>query len=595
MCTVTYVPTKNGFELTSSRDEHVSRGIADPPAIYRSGKHKLMYPKDPDKKGSWFAAKDNGDIAVLLNGAFVKHGKRQSYLKSRGLVLIDIIKSDRPEEFYKTAILSDIEPFTLILYSSGDLFECRWDGGKKHFVRLDNQQSHIWSSATLYDKRAADQRKDWFYRWLGNNGLNPISNMTDFHINGGAGDPENGLIINRGGIMRTMSITNIKSTGESLIMSYIDLKKDKLSTQELPILSAVRKYPVIIIPPSLRLKSFLIRLFRWEYWPFNVVYSPILFYWFWLSLKARSFFFFSTANPSIKNSGFAMESKNAIYEIIPKEYFPQTVLFEIGTAVEDIAKMLNDRGFSFPYILKPDIGGRGTQVKLVHNEDELKAYVLQIKVDFLVQKFIPFKNEVGIFYYRIPGEATGHISGIVGKEFLTVKGDGSSTIKELIISEPRYLLQLPVLVEEYGIQLNEILPQGETKVLVPYGNHARGAKFIDLSNLITEELSQSMDKVCQRIPDFYFGRLDVMYDTWEALSRGEDFAIVELNGAGSEPTHIYDSSHSLLFAWGEIIRHWKLLYLIGRINKRHRKLKYMTYKEGVAMLKQNTEYLKLVS
>jgi hypothetical protein len=101
--------------------------------------------------------------------------------------------------------------------------------------------------------------------------------------------------------------------------------------------------------------------------------------------------------------------------------------------------------------------------------------------------------------------------------------------------------------------------------------------------------------MCQQVPEFYFGRLDVMYNNWDELSRGENLAIIELNGASSEPTHIYDTKHSIFIAWREIIRHWKLLYRVSKLNKQQKSISYMTYKQGITMLKNNTEYLKLVA
>ena len=78
-------------------------------------------------------------------------------------------------------------------------------------------------------------------------------------------------------------------------------------------------------------QPFFIRLFNWEYWPFNVVYGPLFLYWFFLSLKARSFFFFNTSNPTIKNGGFLMESKKEVYDLIPFEYYPATLLFKASS------------------------------------------------------------------------------------------------------------------------------------------------------------------------------------------------------------------------------------------------------------------------
>jgi hypothetical protein len=595
MCTVTYIPTKNGFHLTSNRDEHISRNQALAPQQYDAGKSKLLYPKDADKNGSWIAAKSNGDMVVLLNGAFIKHTIQPAYRKSRGLVLMDIINAEYPAHFYKAMNLEGIEPFTLVLYAAGSLYECRWDGEKKRIVSLDAKAAYIWSSVTLYDKMAAAKRNSWFSQFRNSDHPKKTAGILHFHRFGGDGDLKDGLVINRGGKMKTMSITNIRVTPQSITMTYNDLKDNKQYVNELCITSEAYYPATIATPRFLALRRFFIRLFNWEYWSFNVVYAPIMFYWFWLSLKSRSLFFFSTANPLIENGGFANESKKLIYDMIPKKYYPKTLLFKAGSTIDEIRETLKSRLFDYPLIAKPDIGGRGIQVKLVHNETELQAYIKQIKVDFLVQDYVPYRDEVGIFYYRLPGEAKGHISGIVGKEFLTVKGDGRLTIKELLIREPRYLLQLPVLLKTEAELLKTVLAAGETQTLVPYGNHARGAKFIDLSNLVTEQLTAAIDAVCRQIPEFYFGRLDVMYNTWEELTRGENFSIIELNGAGSEPTHIYDPSHSIFYAWKEIIRHWKLLYQISKMNNQNKGLTYMTYKDGLEMLRKNSEYLKLVA
>ncbi|XHR93623.1 NRDE family protein [Mucilaginibacter sp. UC70_90] len=593
MCTVTYVPTKSGFQLTSNRDENINRGKAVAPRTYQNGNYTLLYPKDADRNGSWIAAKNNGDIVVLLNGAFVKHKAIPPYKTSRGLVLMDIINAQNPFLFYQDIDLIAVEPFTLVLYAQGSLYECRWDGERKHVKLLDGKDAHIWSSATLYDEVAATKRINWFNNWHKSANPDKVEDILYFHYHAGEGDDNDALVINRGGKMKTVSVTNINVSSQNITMTYHDLKDGNEYVHDLAI-EANSNRPVAL-PPFFGLRRFLIRLFNWEYWSLNMFYAPIMFYWFWLSFKARSFFFFSTANPLIENGGFTLESKASIYKLIPQQYYPKTILFKTGTDFGQIKSVIKYKNFDYPLIAKPDVGGRGVQVKLIHNEVELLAYTQQIRVDFLVQEYIKYKSEVGIFYYRLPGEAKGQITGIVGKEFLALTGDAKHTMMELIIKEPRYLLQLPVLIDTYGDKLKQVLPIGESKTLVPYGNHARGAKFIDLSHLITDELTKAIDGICRQIPGFYFGRLDVMYNTWTELSRGENLSIIELNGAGSEPTHIYDPKHSIFFAWYEIIRHWKLLYRVSKLNKQCKKINYMTYKEGITMLKNNTEYLKLVS
>ena len=341
-------------------------------------------------------------------------------------------------------------------------------------------------------------------------------------------------------------------------------------------------------------RPFFIRLFNWEYWSFNTIYMPIMVIWLWLALRARSFFFFSAANPTIYNGGFLMESKWAIYKIIPEPWYPKTIFVKAGTAPSAIVQALDDENFRYPLIAKPDIGGKGRGVRKLNTPGDLAPYALDSKLDFLVQEFVDLPQEVGIFYYRFPGVEKGVISGIVTKEFLTVTGDGKSTIRELCSREKRFLLQLGQLEKLYGGKLNDILPAGKVKELVPYGNHARGAKFIDDSHLIDGKLTDTIDDICKQIDGFYYGRLDVRFSSWEDLREGRNFSIIELNGAGSEPTHIYDPRHNLFYAWKEIIRHWIILWKISRLN--HKKgIPYLTTKEGWKMLKDNNAFDKTLA
>jgi len=338
-------------------------------------------------------------------------------------------------------------------------------------------------------------------------------------------------------------------------------------------------------------RPFFIRLLYWEYWSFNAVYGWIMPVWIWLSIRARSFFFFAASNPTIEYGGFLMESKKKIYDIIPSKYYPRTIFFLTGTPPEAIVRQLQQLNFVYPLIAKPDVGGQGRGVKKIYTETELLDYANTSPLDYLVQEFAAQPLEVGVFYYRYPGEERGHVSGIVRKELLGVEGDGHATIEALLLKNKRFILQLPVLQRLYGEGLQQVLPAGETKELVPYGNHARGAKFIDDSHLADEAFTNTIDGICKQVEGFHYGRLDIRYNTWEELKAGENFSIIELNGAGSEPTHMYDPRHSLFFAWKEIIRHWIILWRISRIN--HKKgIPYLSQQQGMQMMKDNKVFEK---
>ncbi len=340
---------------------------------------------------------------------------------------------------------------------------------------------------------------------------------------------------------------------------------------------------------------FFIKLFNWEYWPFHVVYAPLYPYWLYLCVKARSFFFFNTSNPAIKNGGFLMESKKEIYDLIPAEYYPPTLFFKRSTSPEEITERVNQKKLEYPLVGKPDIGMKGMMVKKLENEKDLVNYADNSKVDFLVQEFVSYKNEVGIFYYRYPDQEKGHISGIVRKEFLSVKGDGVSTVEQLLSKNKRAVLQLSTLRIKEKDKMNVLLKKDEEIVIVPYGNHIRGARFLDDSDLIDEELVNTIDRICKQVNGFYFGRLDIRYNTWEELKQGRNFSIIELNGAGSEPTHMYDPKHTIFFAWKEIIRHWNILYRISKLNYHPNKRPYMSLRSGLTMFKENSAYLRILN
>ena len=329
---------------------------------------------------------------------------------------------------------------------------------------------------------------------------------------------------------------------------------------------------------------FWIRLLHWEYWPFQVIYFPVYPVWFWYCLKARSFFFFAAANPSIDNGGFLMESKKQIDRLLPKNLKPVTLFFRPGTAINLVMEAIRMHGVEFPLIVKPDTGLQGIGVCKVDSPENLARVIDSYNINYIIQPFVTYPNEIGLFYVRYPNQPRGFISGIVKKEFLQLTGDGRHNMEELIRKNDRYILQLPVLKEMLGDRIHAVLPAGVTEVLVPFGNHARGSLFTDASDWKNEALEELFDEVCGSVRHFYYGRLDIRYHTLEDLKQNKNWSIIELNGAGSEPTHMYDPRHSVFFAWKEIIRHWKLLYEISREN-RARGARYLSLSDGLAMFR----------
>jgi hypothetical protein len=317
---------------------------------------------------------------------------------------------------------------------------------------------------------------------------------------------------------------------------------------------------------SVKYLNFWTKLTNWEYWPFEVVYFPIFFYWLWLSMKARSLFFFSAANPSIESGGMLGESKFNILNKIPDAFKPKTLLIEVPVEMDAIVEKIQKSGITYPLIAKPDVGERGWKVEKIHTQTELEAYVRQMRVNFLIQAYVDYEIELGLFYYRFPKQTKGIISSVVMKEFLTLTGNGKSSIRQLVVNHERARLQYGVLEAKYASIIEEVLPEGEKITLVYIGNHCRGTKFVNGNHLINEQLIEVFDHISSFVPGFHYGRYDIRCKSLEELYEGKEIKIMELNGAGAEPGHIYDPGFPFLEAYQVLFHHWRVLYQISKAN-----------------------------
>lgn len=308
------------------------------------------------------------------------------------------------------------------------------------------------------------------------------------------------------------------------------------------------------------LRKFSIKLSSWEYWPMWIVYLPAYLYYFYLSVKAKSFFFFSAANPSIETGGMFFESKWDIFKLIPSHYFPKTIFVEEGKKIEEILIFIQQAKLGFPFVAKPDRGERGWAVTLIRNSRELEQYIYKVKVSFLIQELIDYPIELSVFYYRHPNEEVGKITSVTRKQLLSVTGDGKSSLLELILLNDRAFLQLEVLKANESIDFDQVLPLGKEVILVPYGNHVRGAMFLDYNHIIDQKLSATFDSISKQIKDFYFGRFDLRCNSIDELKNGKHFSILELNGSGAEPAHIYQPGFSFFEAQKVIMSHYKMMF-----------------------------------
>jgi hypothetical protein len=292
----------------------------------------------------------------------------------------------------------------------------------------------------------------------------------------------------------------------------------------------------------------------------KLIYAPITLLWLREWIYTGDSKFYRDINPGIPESGLYRGGKNDMCTHIPTQYYPQTIVVDAQRSFEEIK--LN---ISYPLIAKPDDGCRGIDVQKIYDEDTLKEYHNKAQNTYLIQEFLTHKNECAIFYIRYPDQEKGIISGITGKEFMKVIGNGKSTLTQLMEKDPRHSLQINRLKKK--MNLETIPPLGQELILEEIGNHNRGTKFYDASKHITQKLTDVIDQIAKNIPGFYYGRFDVKFQDWDSLEAGNSFAIIELNGALSEPTHMYDPKYSYWQGIKILAQHHKHMFRIARINR----------------------------
>ena len=222
MCTVTYIPTKEGCIITSNRDEKITRERALPPTEYYIEEKKIIFPKDPKAGGTWIAHSET-KIVVLLNGAQEKHIPKSNYRKSRGLVVLELISVENSLQYWESVDLTDIEPFTIILFENNKLVQLQWNEVEKTEEVIDEKQFHIWSSSTLYFKEIREQRKTWFHYFMQSKSNPTGEEILHFHQFTESENKDFGLQINRNNVLKTISITQCQVTQNNIEMRYLDL------------------------------------------------------------------------------------------------------------------------------------------------------------------------------------------------------------------------------------------------------------------------------------------------------------------------------------------------------------------------------------
>jgi len=336
--------------------------------------------------------------------------------------------------------------------------------------------------------------------------------------------------------------------------------------------------------PSLRLVNRRVAVS--EKIPPLVFYTPIGLRWIMLGIRYGNITLPTIADPSIEAGGLWGESKSKLMRQVSEQHSQWIAPFtsfalddhlSLEEMLNQALKVLASASLDFPVVVKPDIGWQGYGVRIIHNGQELIDYFRDFPKNntIILQELIPYHGEAGVFYMRYPEESHGKVISLTFRYYPHVIGDGKSTIQELIRMnertnfKSRFYFGKDPLHKGIAPEVLATVPAKDEIVQIAFiGSLRVGGLYRNGENYITPEMSRRFDEIACSMPEFYFGRFDVKFKSIDLLKEGTDFQIFEINGAGAEAIHIWDTDTSLIKTYKELFKYQSLLFRISNMNRK---------------------------
>ncbi|HEU4375428.1 MAG TPA: hypothetical protein VFS02_18175 [Telluria sp.] len=302
---------------------------------------------------------------------------------------------------------------------------------------------------------------------------------------------------------------------------------------------------------------------------------PIAIQWSWLALRYASVTLPTAANPRITSGGLVGEGKLEYFDTmgaLARGATARHVALRGGRGLADaaLAATLARAGLAFPLVAKPDLGLCGYGVCKLDSLAALRDYA-ECYPDgetIVLQEYLSEENEAGIFYARDPASGEGRVIGLALRYYPRVTGDGVSTLERLIRNDGRAARVLDTPAHACGLELNAVPAAGQVVRLSTIGSTRVGGLYRDGGALVTPALTAAIDAIARDMPEFHFGRFDVRFRSAQELAAGAGFAIMEVNGAGSEAIQAWDPDTGLLDGFRMIFAKQRLVFAIGAANRR---------------------------
>ena len=266
MCTVSFLPSPQGFYLAMNRDEKRDRFAALPPEIVEFENHRVLFPREPTG-GTWISANDAGVCLALINwhriaepafgGQLLPQKRNRSNaietrsswatqpvettgcpsgakrverepnngVRSRGEVirkLAGISTSDEISTAVKKLPLRKLRPFRLVAIVSAEnrVIEWRWNLNRLS-VRKHSWESRHWFSSSFDEATAEAKRTRVCAAQPDESDKQDVKWLRRLHR---SHEPERGpfSICMHRPTAATVSYTEVAVGGRSVVMCYKD-------------------------------------------------------------------------------------------------------------------------------------------------------------------------------------------------------------------------------------------------------------------------------------------------------------------------------------------------------------------------------------
>jgi hypothetical protein len=222
MCTLTFVPTEDGYVAGMNRDEKLTRPRAIPRKLLDLPGATALYPRE-SSGGTWIAANRQGNFLSLLNWNDATPPFAGAAVRSRGMLIPELIGGDDlpdTQARFARLDLKEVAPFRLVGAFSREslIMEWRWDGLRRQELNFAWRKRH-WFSSSVSDALAQRERGRACEKAERDGSLNVVSWVRKLHQ---SHDPVPGpfsICVHRKDAA-SVSYTEVRCSGDGISMSY---------------------------------------------------------------------------------------------------------------------------------------------------------------------------------------------------------------------------------------------------------------------------------------------------------------------------------------------------------------------------------------